>query len=68
MAIETNHPFIDGNKRNGFLAAYTFLGINGFHLKASEEDAAVHSLAPADSRVSNAELSHWLSRNCSTRK
>ena len=30
-----NHPFLDGNKRTGLLAATTFLDINGCPLKRS---------------------------------
>lgn len=34
-----NHPFLDGNKRIGFMAAYVFLGANGWRLEATEEEA-----------------------------
>lgn len=34
-SISQNHPFIDGNKRTAFAAAYTFLVINGVSLTAS---------------------------------
>lgn len=33
-SISQNHPFIDGNKRTAFAAAYTFLAINGARLTA----------------------------------
>lgn len=59
-----SHPFIDGNKRTGFMAAYTFLGINGYQLIASEEEAALQILALADSRLSDEELTAWLEANC----
>jgi death-on-curing protein len=29
--IVRNHPFVDGNKRTGFLAAYMFLALNGWN-------------------------------------
>ncbi len=35
-----NHCFVDGNKRVGLIAVYTFLSINGIELTASEVDAA----------------------------
>ena len=60
-----SHPFIDGNKRTGFMAAYTFLGINGFQLNASEEEAALQILALADCRLNDDELTQWLEVNCS---
>ena len=34
-----NHPFSDGNKRTGYLAAFTFLYLNGWLIEA--EQAAV---------------------------
>ena len=38
--IIRNHPFVDGNKRTGLIAALTFLGLNGLLLDA-EADALV---------------------------
>lgn len=42
-----NHPFIDGNKRVGAMAAYVFLRLNGFDLDAPEAEfeALVMSVA-----------------------
>ncbi|MET3613039.1 death-on-curing protein [Rhizobium aquaticum] len=34
--LTRNHPFSDGNKRTGFLAAYTFLWISGYALEAEQ--------------------------------
>lgn len=65
--IVKSHPFMDGNKRTGFMAAYSFLGINGYQLTASEEEAAVQILALADSRLSHEELTAWLAANCSAK-
>ena len=36
-SLSQNHPFLDGNKRTGFAAAYTFLAINGLRLTAGAE-------------------------------
>ncbi|ADE55085.1 type II toxin-antitoxin system death-on-curing family toxin [Coraliomargarita akajimensis] len=63
-----SHSFIDGNKRTGFMAAYTFLGINGYQLIASEEEAALIVLALADRRLSDEELAAWLRANCQRAK
>jgi death-on-curing protein len=38
--IVQNHPFVDGNKRTGFMTGYTFLERNGLHFTASEAEAA----------------------------
>jgi death on curing protein len=37
--ILRNHPFVDGNKRIGFVLGVLFLEMNGNRLTASEEDA-----------------------------
>jgi death-on-curing protein len=37
--IVKNHPFIDGNKRTGFVLGILFLEINGMRFTASEESA-----------------------------
>ena len=38
--IVGNHPFIDGNKRTGFVIGILFLELNGYRFTASEEEAA----------------------------
>jgi death-on-curing protein len=55
-----NHPFIDGNKRTGFLTAFVFLEINGWELTATEAEvvAAVLSLAAGD--LDEAGFADWL--------
>ena len=62
--IVKNHPFLDGNKRAGFMAAYTFLGINGQQLEAPEEEAVLQTLALAAAAIGAAEFSAWLSKSC----
>jgi death-on-curing protein len=39
-SLSQNHPFIDGNKRTAFAAAYTFLAINGARLTAGAEQTS----------------------------
>lgn len=45
--ILQNHPFVDGNKRTGFVIGVLFLELNGYRFTAGEEDStqAVLSLA-----------------------
>jgi death-on-curing protein len=38
--IVKNHPFVDGNKRTGFLVGILFLELTGFRFDASEVAAA----------------------------
>ena len=61
--IVSNHPFVDGNKRSGFMAAYTFLGRNGFQLQASEPDATAATLALASGDLMEQEYAQWLKQN-----
>ena len=37
--ISRNHPFLDGNKRTGFVATELFLQLNGLELTAADADA-----------------------------
>lgn len=38
--IATNHPLVDGNKRTAWLAAATFLAVNGVDLGGADQDTA----------------------------
>jgi death-on-curing protein len=61
--IVKNHPFIDGNKRTGFIVAVVFIELNGYAFRASEVDAALKTLALAAGEVSEAAFSDWLKLN-----
>lgn len=63
FGLVKNHPFIDGNKRTGFVVAVTFLECNGWHLEASEVDAAVCTLALAAGEMSESAYEEWLKAN-----
>jgi death-on-curing protein len=58
--VVRNHPFVDGNKRTGFLAAYTFLGVNGLELTASEVEATSMVLALAAGEMEEKVFAQWL--------
>jgi death-on-curing protein len=60
--IVKNHPFLDGNKRTGFMSAYIFLGVNGWSLQASEEEAVLETLALAAGETSEEAYAAWLER------
>jgi death-on-curing protein len=62
--IVKNHPFLDGNKRTGFIAAYVFLGINGLNLDAPEEEAVERTLALAAGAIRAPAFAAWLKRSC----
>ena len=63
FGLVKNHPFIDGNKRVGFIVAVVFLELNGYHFQATEADAAVRTLALAVGEMSEAEFASWLKAN-----
>lgn len=61
--IIKNHPFLDGNKRTGFLLAFVFLFINNFELVATEIDAALITKALAANSITEEEFAIWLKDN-----
>ena len=63
----TNHPYRDGNKRIGFLAMVTFLGVNGHHFEATEPEVVAEFTALADGRVSEVALADWIRQRSSKR-
>jgi death on curing protein len=60
--IVKNHPFIDGNKRSGFLAATLFLESNGIRFNGDERDAVIQTLALAAGESTLQDFSVWLQR------
>lgn len=68
FGIVKNHPFLDGNKRAGFMAAYVFLGANGQELEAPEDEAVLHTLSLAAGEIAAEEYASWLKASCSKRR
>jgi death-on-curing protein len=62
--IIKNHPFLDGNKRAGFMAAALFLEINGYTFEATEEAVVINTLALAASEIDEADYAIWLKSVC----
>ncbi len=63
IAVASNHPFLDGNKRAAFLAAGLFLRLNGRRFTATQVDAArtVMAVAAGDREIS--PLAEWIRTN-----
>ncbi len=61
--IVGNHPFIDGNKRTGFIVGILFLELNGYNFRASEEDAALAILKLASGALDEAGYAEFLRAN-----
>ena len=62
--IIRNHPFLDGNKRAGFVAAALFLELNGYSFVAPEEEVVLQTLALAAGELDEATYAAWLRASC----
>jgi death-on-curing protein len=58
-----NHPFVDGNKRAGFVVGILFLELNGSRFLASEEDATQAVLSLASGTLDEVAYTAWLRAN-----
>ena len=63
LGIVKNHPFLDGNKRTGFVAAALFIEANGFSFQATEEEAVLETLALAAGERAEADYAAWRAGN-----
>jgi death-on-curing protein len=61
--IVRNHPFVDGNKRTGFVIGILVLELHGFNSKASEEDATQAVMGLAAGTLDEAAYTAWLRGN-----
>ena len=62
-SIVRNHPFVDGNKRTGFVVGILFLELNGYRFTATEEDAAKAVLELAARNLDETGYSVFLRAN-----
>ena len=58
-----NHPFLDGNKRTGFMLGAGFLELNGREFFAPEADAVIRTLALAAGEMSEVAYAQWLEQH-----
>lgn len=63
IGIVRNHPFVDGNKRTGFAALFTFLGLNGAEFEPPEVDATMAILRLASGDLNENEFIEWVRAN-----
>ena len=68
FGLVKNHSYRDGNKRIGFLAMVTFLGINGFEFAATDAEVVAEILALADGAVTEEALTDWIRQHSSERR
>ena len=60
--IVRNHPFLDGNKRTGFIVAAVFLALNGAGSIAPSTAVEETTLAVAEGKLDKAGLTERLRR------
>ena len=67
IGIVRNYPFIDGNKRTGYVAMELFLDLNGIRFMATDADAVVTTLRMAASEISDEAFVDWVKQNAALR-
>lgn len=61
--LAANHPFVDGNKRVGAVAADVFLALNGWQLTADETAFADLVVSVAAGKTGKSEVAEFLRNN-----
>lgn len=59
-SLAQTHGFMDGSKRAAFLAAYVFLGLNGYDVDTSEPEIVAVIERAAAREMSHAAFADWL--------
>ena len=60
VGVIRNHPFMDGNKRTGFILLRTFLLMNGRNLEASSTEKYETILSLANGTLDEIGLADWV--------
>ncbi len=68
FGLVKNHPYRDGNKRIGFLAMVTFLGMNGHDLETTDAEVVSEILALADGTLSEKAFAAWIRQHSTKRR
>jgi death-on-curing protein len=63
FGIVRNHPFVDGNKRVGFVALALFLALNDLRLRADQVDAFRQIYGVASGDIDEKQLALWVRQN-----
>jgi death on curing protein len=65
--IVKNHPFIDGNKRTGLLAAIVFLGLSDIAFEFDEVEVVIMIYGLAAGEVLEDAIAAWLRKSAISR-
>ena len=60
VGLAKNHAFVDGNKRDAYLAVGVFLAINVYRLRATQADATLTMLSVAAGEIDEAAFANWI--------
>lgn len=61
--IVKNHPFIDGNKRVGAVAAFVFLEMNAVQIRCTNHELVDIVLAVAEGRIQKSGVAEFFRRS-----
>jgi len=61
--IVKNHPFVDGNKRTGAVAALVFLELNGIEVTPNEDELVSIVLSVAEGKRQKGDVAAFWRRN-----
>lgn len=65
-SIIINHPFVDGNKRTGFLAMLAILHEGKIEINASNDDVYAFVITISTGKVKFEQIVDWLKQNTSS--
>ena len=60
FGLTRNHPFLDGNKRASLCSALCFLYLNGYELKASNDEIFENIISITKNQCTIQEFETWL--------
>ena len=63
-SIVTNHPFVGGNKRTGYVIARLLLLKSGFDIEATQEDKYEMVIAVSKGEWKYEQIKNWLTERC----
>ena len=63
-SIVTNHPFIDGNKRTGYVLARLLLLKSGLDIEATQEDKYKMVIAVSRGEWKFEQIRDWMTERC----
>ena len=67
-SILINHPFIDGNKRTGYVAMRSFLISNGLDIEATQDEKYQFVVNIASGKIRLEEIKEWIANHLAEQK